>query len=1007
MLVVKAAVPQQNFLGVLVDDSRSMQIADVDGQPRSAFVKQHFASPEADVLKALSSRFVLRSFRFSSSAQRLASPAELAFAGAQTKIGAALDGARQELAGLPLAGLVLVTDGADTTDAELSDALLAMKAADVPVFTVGLGRESLTKDVQIDRVSTPAAALKGTSLMVDALVTQTGYAGETVTLDVEDEGRIVGSQEVKLPIDGEPATVRVRFTASDAGPRVFRFRIAPRAGELVTQNNQRESLVDVYDRTEKILYFEGEPRPELKFLHRAVDDDKNLQVVTLLRTADNKYYRLLLDTPDQLLGGFPKTRDELFAYRGLILGSIEAGAFTGDQLRMIGRVRRAPRRRAAHARRRPFVLGRRLCRDAGRRCAAGRRSSASTRSLDTWPVSRLKVRPTRAGEGHALAQIAPTEAASLNRWNDLPTLISVNADQGREARRDGAPDRHRREARHAAGAGVPALRPRQGAGVHRARFLALADAREHSARGHDARELLASAPPLAGRRRARGRSKCTRRPTASRPASRSRSPPTSSTTRSWKSTTRRWSAKVTGPGGEVIDVPMQWTGERNGQYRGTFVSGAPGMYATKVEASREGKALGSGQTHVRAAPGDAEYFDATMHAARLQRIAEETGGRFYTPETMGTLAEDLKYTGRGVTTVEERDLWHMPIILLLLVGLTCAEWGYRQSRGDGVRIRGLLLLTLLLAAAPADAQVTHLAVIVGLAGEPEHAELFTRWAGTLIDASAKLGVEDVIYLAEKPEADAKRVTGRSTRDEVVKAFDKLATAGEDDVVFIVLIGHGTFDGKVAKFNLPGPDLTPADFEPLLKKVRSRHVVFVNTASASGPFIEALAGSGPDDCDGDAHRRRAVCDALWRLLRRRAGGDRRRLRQEPADLGARGVHLRQARSRDGVRARRDHVDRACAPQRQRRGRAFRIRRADGKQGKVAAVLSLGSVASTDPLPADPKLRALYLERRDLERRIEALKLLKGSMPAERYAGELEKMATDLALKTRQIRELEKK
>jgi hypothetical protein len=335
VLVVKAAVPQQNFLGVLVDDSRSMQIADVEGKARSAFATQHFASPEADALRTLSSRFVLRSFRFSSSAQRLAAPSELAFAGAQTKIGAALDGARQELAGLPLAGLVLVTDGADTTDAELSDALLAMKAANVPVFTVGLGRESLTKDVQIDRVSTPASALKGTSLMVDALVTQTGYAGETFTLDVEDEGRIVVSQEVKLPIDGEPAAVRVRFTASDSGPRVFRFRIAPRPGELVTQNNQRESLVDVYDRTEKILYFEGEPRPELKFLHRAVDDDKNLQVVTLLRTADNKYYRLLLDSKDQLAGGFPKTRDELFAYRGLILGSIEAGAFTGDQLRMM------------------------------------------------------------------------------------------------------------------------------------------------------------------------------------------------------------------------------------------------------------------------------------------------------------------------------------------------------------------------------------------------------------------------------------------------------------------------------------------------------------------------------------------------------------------------------------------------------------------------------------------------------------------------------------------------
>ena len=79
VLVVKAAVPQQNFLGVLIDDSRSMQIADVDGQARSAFVKQHFTSPDGDVLKTLSSRFVLRNFRFSSTAQRLASPTELAF----------------------------------------------------------------------------------------------------------------------------------------------------------------------------------------------------------------------------------------------------------------------------------------------------------------------------------------------------------------------------------------------------------------------------------------------------------------------------------------------------------------------------------------------------------------------------------------------------------------------------------------------------------------------------------------------------------------------------------------------------------------------------------------------------------------------------------------------------------------------------------------------------------------------------------------------------------------
>jgi uncharacterized membrane protein len=679
VLVVKAAVPQQNFLGVLIDDSRSMQIADINGQPRSAFVKQNFVGPEAPLLKTLSSRFVLRTFRFSSMAQRLAAPADLTFGGAQTKIGAALDGARQELAGLPLAGLVVVSDGADTTDAELSEALLAMKAADVPVFTVGLGRETLTKDVQIDRVSTPTTALKGTSLMVDALVTQTGYAGETVTLDVEDDGRIVGSQELKLPIDGEPAAVRVRFTASDAGPRVFRFRISPRVGELVTQNNQRDALVDVYDRTEKILYFEGEPRPEQKFLHRAVDEDKNLQVITLVRTADNKYYRLVLDNAEQLAGGFPRTRDELFAYRGLILGSIEAGAFTGDQLRMI----------AEFVERRGGGL---LMLGGARSFSEGGYAGTPVadalpvllervaRAADSWNISRLKVRPTRAGEGHALSQIAPTEAASLNRWNELPSLISAN--------------------------GVKAVKP--GATV----LLTGTD------------ERRGTQPVLAFQRYGRGKALAFTVLDSWRWQMHASIPLEDMTHENiWRqllrwlvdgvpgpvevhTTAERVEAgepvtvladvvddtfvelndaqvigKVTTPGGAIIDVPMQWTGERNGQYRGTFVTAEQGMYGARVEASRASKPLGVGETHVRAAPGDAEYFDATMHEARLRRIAEDTGGKFYNTETLTALPEDLKYTGRGVTTVEERDLWHMPIVLFLLIALTGAEWAYRRAVG--------------------------------------------------------------------------------------------------------------------------------------------------------------------------------------------------------------------------------------------------------------------------------------------------------------------------------------
>ena len=154
-------------------------------------------------------------------------------------------------------------------------------------------------------------------------------------ITVEDDGRIVSTQDVTLPPDGESATVKVRFQANEAGARLFSFRIPAQAGEQVTQNNVRDTLIQVNDRREKILYYEGEPRPEAKFVRRAVEDDKNLQVVILQRTAENKYLRLDVGKPDELIGGFPTTREELFSYRALILGSVEAASFTPDQLRMI------------------------------------------------------------------------------------------------------------------------------------------------------------------------------------------------------------------------------------------------------------------------------------------------------------------------------------------------------------------------------------------------------------------------------------------------------------------------------------------------------------------------------------------------------------------------------------------------------------------------------------------------------------------------------------------------
>jgi uncharacterized membrane protein len=677
-LVVRAAVPQQNVVAVLLDDSRSMQIPDWGGRARGDFVRQQFGSPESPLIKALSERFLVRTFRFSSTSNRIESEDGLTFNGSQTRLAPSLEGAREELAGLPVSGVVLVSDGADTSDVSLGDALLGLKAEKLPVFTVGVGSPQLTRDIQIDRVSTPRSVLKDASLMVNIVITHTGYAGRTVTVDVEDEGRIVGSQQVQLPADGSPATARVRATVTDAGPRLFKFRVAQQPDEVVPQNNVREALIEVRDRKERILYFEGEPRFEMKFIRRAVAEDENLEVIALQRTADNKFLRIGGE-PDELVGGFPKTREELFSYRALIMGSVEAAAFTGDQLQMI----------ADFVDRRGGTL---LMLGGARSFGEGGYGGTpvadalplvidpKTRASEPSELARLQIVPTRAGQAHAVTQIAGTEAASASRWRELPQVTAVNVPlqpkPGATVLLNGTDERGRTQPvltwqQYGRGKAIAmTLQDTWQWQMHAA--ISLEDQTHENYWRQMIRWLVDGVPGVVESRTTVERVE----PGEAVTVEASVVDPTFV-----ELNDATVIAHVAQPGGGTINVPMTWTGDRDGQYRGTFVSSEAGSYEVTVDAARAGKQIGSGITYLRAGPSDAEYFDATMHEPPLRRIADETGGRFYTPETVAGMAEDVRYAGRGVTSVEERELWNMPIVLLALIGLVSAEWGYRRAVG--------------------------------------------------------------------------------------------------------------------------------------------------------------------------------------------------------------------------------------------------------------------------------------------------------------------------------------
>ena len=691
MLLLSAAVPQRNYVGVLIDDSRSMRIADKDGKPRSDWVEHEFGTQDSTLLKALRQKFTVRLFRFSSSAQRVDSARGLAFNSTETHLADAVEGARQTLEGVPLSGLIVLTDGADNSRAPIGDELLSLRAKSVPIFTVGLGADHFDKDIEIRRVEASRTVLKGGSLVADLLIRQRGFGGTKVPLVVEDGGRIISRDSITLPPDGDVAPVRVTVVANDPGPRNITFRIPVQPGEQVEQNNAQQALVEVRDAREKILYLEGEPRSEMRFIRAAVAADSNLQLVALQRTAPGKFYRVDIDTPDELASGFPKSRAELFHYRAIILGTIEASFFTHDQLAMLA----------------DFVN----VRGGGSLFLGGRRSFAEggyagTPLADVMPVvvtgdavadsmtffANLKVALTPAGASHAVAQIAESPSASIARWKSLPHVTSVNrirqvkpgavtlisgsiAPDGR-AGEPGAPLRDYEQPvlvyQHY-GRGLAIAFPIQDSWLWQMDPASPAEDQTFSRFWRQTIRWLVGDVP--------------EKVVVSLPTDQAnpRAPINVRATVADSLFIARNDAKVTAhvssDSGVSRDLPLDWAIDRDGEYRAAFTPDTPGLYTIKVTAALPSGATISDTTYLRVADLNTEYYDAEMRAPLLQRIATETGGRFYRPANAKTLPEDVALSKHGVTVVNQMDLWDMPAIFLLLVALVSAEWSYRKARG--------------------------------------------------------------------------------------------------------------------------------------------------------------------------------------------------------------------------------------------------------------------------------------------------------------------------------------
>ncbi len=316
-----------------------------------------------------------------------------------------------------------------------------------------------------------------------------------------------------------------------------------------------------------------------------------------------------------------------------------------------------------------------------------------------------------------------------------------------------------------------------------------------------------------------------------------------------------------------------------------------------------------------------------------------------------------------------------------------------------MRLIALFLPVFLVVPPRAVAQDTHVLVIAGVGGDEEHVKKFDKWSLAIVNAAKKHGVleANVAYLGEKPDQSGGTMRARATRDNVTSALTDLAArAKPSDEIFVVLIGHGSFDGRQASFNLPGPDLSAADYATLLAKFTTQKIAFVNTASSSGAFLQPLAGPA-----------RTIIAAT------RTGGERNETRFPEHFVEALDSEAAD-RDRNGRVSVLEAFDFATAKVKTayEQGGHILTEHAtldDGNQGKFAATQFLAPERSRTAAAqsADPALRVLLEQRDALERQVTELRLRKDSLDAARYDQELEQLLTELALKTRAIRDFEAK
>ena len=696
--------PDDSYLLVMVDRSKSMQITDaVNTETRLHRAnKLLFGEENQDsgaLLAQLNAKFKARLFAFDTGAKRIPSEALTDANGESTDIPNALNEALDELQGIPLSGVVLLTDGADRSGTDIAKLALQTRERKLPIHTVGIGSEAGTDDLELVKVDVPRTAEEDFPVEMWATVKRRGYKGKKVNLQLTHNGRILTS----LPVDmdkvepqgtsKETRTVRVpiKFTPRQPGTQRYGVHVLPdtNADEAVPQNNTKTFLLKVApSKRVKILFVDGKPRQEFKHIKRALKEDPNIQLTDRFLKNDSEYGGTQTGTELVFNDYYPDSKEALFYFDAIIIGNVAASHFTKQELENTVEFVRT--------------------RGGGLLMLGGAESLGNHELAESYlntPIAQLlpvelelgspppppaprgrasregyQLQLTPDGKVEPLMALADTPGENLARWESQKPLLGYS--KVKRAKPGALVLAEHPTERNQFGKRILLATQNYNAGrvmvftpnsSWRWQMLQSHQDESHQRFWRQVAKWLTTAPKEHLKLDIAKTAYTLKEPVVIE---------VTATDQGFEPTNQaKLRTVIVDETGKRKELRLEQVLGEDGLYSARFIPNRYGEYTVTATGTLNGESLGEQQSLFEVKPSYAEFSNAELNVALLKALAEGSGGKYYPLEEASQLVQQIPLVESATSTITDVDIWDMPLIFGLLLAMLGLEWFVRKRVG--------------------------------------------------------------------------------------------------------------------------------------------------------------------------------------------------------------------------------------------------------------------------------------------------------------------------------------